>query len=221
MGHHFQEHRTLHYRDGTSASHRILQLTHAETPLITAAWGVCSPRVKRLQRRRQQAVTLIELMIVFLIIGILATIAIPQFLSFRTRAMQAEVKANFGALLRAESAFYAEHNSYTDDLSLLVWRPTGRPRYLYGFTSDALPAASGLNDSAELAAGLGTTEYETTGMVLGSGIPLTDADLPAGSVVTLSRFTFGAVANLDDDPALDQWQLSEGNVFTMIENDAN
>lgn len=51
MGHRFQEDRTLSFCDGTSASHRILQPAHAETPLITAAWGICSRRVKQDERR--------------------------------------------------------------------------------------------------------------------------------------------------------------------------
>ena len=160
-------------------------------------------------------------MIVVVIIGILATVAIPQFLAFRTRAMQSEVKANFGALHRAEIAFQAEHNTFTDDLSLLAWRPTGQPRYLYGFRSDLYPAVSGLNDSAELAASLANSEYDTINMVFAPGIPLTDADLPAGSVATPNTFSFGAVANLDNDGGFDLWQLSEGNSFTVIQNDAN
>ena len=160
-------------------------------------------------------------MIVLVIIGILATIAIPQYFSFRSKTMQAEVKANFAAVHRAQVAYYSENNSYTDDIQELAWRPVGNPRYLYGFTSDAFPAPSGRNDTAELAAATARPEYSTIGMVSSPGIPLTDADLPAGAAVDAGGFRFGAVANLDSDPELDLWEVSQANVFTLVLNDAN
>lgn len=159
-------------------------------------------------------------MIVVAIISILASLAIPQFLAFRSKAMQSEVKANFSGFHRAQVAYYAENNGYTDNIRELAWRPVGQPRYLYGFTSDAIPAASGTNDTAELAAVMTGFEYSTTGMVSGDGIPLTDADLPSGSVASAGGYRFGAVANIDPDPALDRWELTEANLFTHLENDA-
>ena len=56
--------------------------------------------------------TLVELMIVVAIIGILAAVAIPNFLRMRERAKIAEAKANLGAIRVTEHAFYAEYNQY-------------------------------------------------------------------------------------------------------------
>ena len=42
--------------------------------------------------------TLIELMIVVAIVGILAAIAIPNFLNYQAKSQQAEAKANLGAI---------------------------------------------------------------------------------------------------------------------------
>ncbi len=50
------------------------------------------------QRRQQHGFTLIELMIVVAIIGILAAIAIPNFVRFQARARQSEVNVNLKSL---------------------------------------------------------------------------------------------------------------------------
>jgi len=49
--------------------------------------------------------TLIELMIVVAIIGILAAIAIPNFLRYQLRAKASEVKENVNAIFKAEEAY--------------------------------------------------------------------------------------------------------------------
>ncbi len=50
------------------------------------------------QRRQQAGFTLIELMIVVAIIGILAAIAIPNFIRFQARARQSEANVNLKSL---------------------------------------------------------------------------------------------------------------------------
>ena len=66
-----------------------------------------------LQRiRNRKGFTLVELMIVVAIIGILAAIAIPNFLDFRLKAKTSEAKSNLGAIRSTEVAYFAEWNFY-------------------------------------------------------------------------------------------------------------
>ena len=59
--------------------------------------------------------TLTELMIVVVIIGILAAIAVPVFLGQRTKAMRTEAMTNLESLRLLQEQYYAEEGTYTGD----------------------------------------------------------------------------------------------------------
>jgi type IV pilus assembly protein PilA len=61
---------------------------------------------------RKGGFTLIELMIVVAIIGILAAIAIPNFLRFQLKAKTSEGKTNIAAIRTAEQSYYSEFGGY-------------------------------------------------------------------------------------------------------------
>ena len=63
-------------------------------------------------RRVRDGFTLIELLIVVVIIGILATIAIPKFANTKTRAYIASMKSDLRNLLTSEESFFADSIKY-------------------------------------------------------------------------------------------------------------
>ena len=63
--------------------------------------------------RSRHGFTLIELMIVVAIVGILAAIAIPNFLQMMLRAKRAELPANLDGVRTAEIGYHAEWGEFT------------------------------------------------------------------------------------------------------------
>ncbi len=82
--------------------------------------------------------TMLELLMVIIIIGILATLALPQYTSFVERARASEATNTIGAIRSAESLAKLETGSYTTDLTTLsITVPTsGTTTYwTYGATA--------------------------------------------------------------------------------------
>ncbi len=70
-------------------------------------------------RKKMAGVTLMELMIVVVIIGILAAIAYPNYRQYAARAKRNEAKAELLNIATLQERFYLQNNSYTTDMTNL------------------------------------------------------------------------------------------------------
>ena len=143
-----------------------------------------------LQRiRNRKGFTLVELMIVVAIIGILAAIAIPNFLNFRMKAKTAEAKSNLGAVRSLEVAYFAEWNFY-------VGNQVGNPRVTTAL--DGAKLAWNTNSRFSI---LG---FAPEGSVFYSYDLIPAIDYPAGT----DGFTVNANGDLDDDSLIAIFQVN-------------
>jgi type II secretion system protein G len=68
---------------------------------------------------KRSGFTLIELLIVVAIIGILAAIAVPNFLEAQTRAKISRTEADMRSMATAIESYYVDYNSYPIDGAIL------------------------------------------------------------------------------------------------------
>ena len=69
--------------------------------------------------RSQRGFTLVELLIVVVIIGILASIAIPKFANTKQKTYVAQMKSDLRNLATAQEAFFYDSTYYTTSLTSL------------------------------------------------------------------------------------------------------
>lgn len=136
--------------------------------------------------------TLIELMIVVAILGIVAAIAVPNFLRYQAQSRQSEARSNLSGIFISELAFFGEQSRFssTSEVGFQVAGTSNRYTYRTHSTD-----TSG-TDTGEVAinAGIGTVAPENT-------------VIPSAS--SMMGFTATATANLDNDPTIDQWHVND------------
>ena len=99
---------------------------------------------RKMFKRNEKGFTLIELMIVIAIIGILAAIAIPNFISYRNKAFCSRAESDATAIQAAISSYFSEPNNVTvskTNLDLSPDRPALNPSNTYAI-STSTPANS-------------------------------------------------------------------------------
>ncbi|RKH11135.1 prepilin-type N-terminal cleavage/methylation domain-containing protein [Corallococcus sp. CA053C] len=160
--------------------------------------------------RKKGGFTLIELMIVVAIIGILAAIAIPNFIRFQAKSKQSEAKTNLKAIFTAQKSYFGEKDKYSTDFTVIGFDPEPANRYSYGLaTGCAAPVA------ATAAGRIGAK----TGCIGQDVAKFTTAPAPKDAITALGvqpsvaacpscSFSANAVGNVDNDPVGDAWGIT-------------
>ena len=108
--------------------------------------------------------TLVELMIVVAIIGVLASIAVPQYSKFQAKSRQSEVRIQLGAAYTVEQSFAAENSTYTACLGDVGYNRDGTKfYYTIGFEPGAAAASAACGPGAAAGTCLSYQwQYQTT-----------------------------------------------------------
>nr|AFX67149.1 pilin [Myxococcus sp. 004-133] len=177
---------------------------------------------------RNRGFTLIELMIVVAIIGILAAIAIPNFIKFQARSKQSEAKTNLKALFTAQKSFFSEKDRYSDFANEIGFSPERGNRYGYIISVGAGEAE--LRTAADIGTptdGISSISYDSFRFGGAAAAPtFAVANFAAAGAGGWDGTTFGvqqdcpncnflagASGNADNEVGLDNWLIAgfEGN----------
>ncbi len=162
---------------------------------------------------KKKGFTLIELMIVVAIIGILAAIAIPNFVRFQARSKQSEAKTNLKALFTAQKAYYGEKDAYLTDGSLIGWAPEQGNRYTYDIAGGT--GAGDWTRPGTTTAGYSRIIADTTRIktapTAASKPGVVSLAVGVSGTCPACEFAGSAATNLDSDATQDEWYLGSIN----------
>jgi prepilin-type N-terminal cleavage/methylation domain-containing protein len=87
------------------------------------------PFSRRRRIRGSRGFTLIEIVLVLVLIGILASMAVTTYRTMVNKARMTQAKTVLSHLTKTETIYYSDHDRYTDNVTLLDFDPVKYPNY--------------------------------------------------------------------------------------------
>lgn len=84
---------------------------------------------------RNKGFSLIELVIIIGIIGIIAALSTPIYMSYRKKAIQVEAKTNLLNIHKYEIMYYSEYETFSADTNEIGFEAKSAPKYIYSITA--------------------------------------------------------------------------------------
>jgi type IV pilus assembly protein PilA len=167
------------------------------------------------KKTNKKGFTLIELMIVVAIIGILAAIAIPNFIKYQLRSKTSEAKTVHGGIKTSQESFRSEYDAYVQ----AVANPTGgfnrNFKTNWGVAGSAAPCASGCTRLCISTAGGDSTgcctSYECIGYRPSGDVYYDYIVAIVGMQGVIPEFAACGAADLDGDTMQGGFQYGTGN----------
>ncbi|WAM24818.1 type IV pilin protein PilA [Myxococcus sp. NMCA1] len=169
---------------------------------------------------RNRGFTLIELMIVVAIIGILAAIAIPNFIKFQARSKQSEAKTNLKALYTAQKSFFSEKDRYSNFANEIGFAPERGNRYAYRVSAGGACEVRDVATLAVAATALSCIENDSYRFGANSQIANPDPEVATfTTTVAGMSATFGVLPAMADCPNCNFFAGASGNADNESSND--
>ena len=175
--------------------------------------------------------TLVELMVVVGIIGILATIAIPNFRKYQAKSKTTESKIQLSSLYTAMESALLEYDTYTSCLNLMGFDPSpdrASRHYMIGVAASGTtatdPNPTAVTNGLVACSSVGldcTTGPNATGcksydaQKKASGTTITDSNFTVATYLTgtslaNATFTAAAAGRISAGGLVDVWRMDQG-----------
>jgi type IV pilus assembly protein PilA len=144
-------------------------------------------------------------------VGILAAIAIPNFIKFQAKSKQSEVKANLKSAYVTEKAYFGMENKYSDDIGEVGFSAGPGNRYLYAFSADGELQKAGDEGKGKTGVEADAKRHPgTNNEAIEKGVPqsLWDESGVQGTCPDNCSITIVGAGNIDNDETVDVWSIS-------------
>lgn len=81
--------------------------------------------------KNAHGLTLLELLIVFAVVGILTKLALPAYERNKAKSLQAEAKLSLAGSYSMEKSFYSEYSAYVPDYNAIGYQNEGAKRWYF------------------------------------------------------------------------------------------